>query len=48
MFGMRARLPVPDGEAAGDVVTADFNGDGKPDLAFQTNQALYVVLNARS
>lgn len=46
-FAMGATLPVPKGEAAGDVVTADFNGDGKLDLAFVTGAGMYVVLNVR-
>jgi len=40
-------LPVPQGEAAGDVVTADFNGDGRLDLALVTGAGMYVVLNVR-
>jgi hypothetical protein len=46
-FAAQARLPVPTGEAAGDVVAGDFDGDGNPDLAFVTDQGLYVVLNGR-
>ena len=46
-FGMQARLQVPTGESGGDVVAEDFDGDGKADLAFVTDQGLYVVLNGR-
>ena len=44
-FASPAKLLVPDSPV--QIVAADFNGDGKPDLAVVTDQALYVLLHVR-
>ena len=47
VHGCFGRQPLPVGDKPASVLTADFDGNGKPDLAVLNEAGLHVLLNDR-